>query len=98
MERRLFLKSLLGLAGAAVVGIAAGSQAEAMPVDHATSAPETKVDAAVATPEDVEAAKTQSVQYYWRRRRVVRRYYYRPRYVVRPRFYVRRRYYRRRWW
>ena len=97
MERRFFLKSLLGLAGAAVVGVAAGSQAEAMPVDHPTIAPEVKPDAAVATPEDVEAAKTQSVQYYWRRRRVVRRYYYRPRYY-RPRYVVRRRYYRRRYW
>jgi hypothetical protein len=97
MERRTFLLSLLGVAGAAAVTAVSGIEAQAMPVSPVAGGQNAQPhpEEAVATPEDVAQAKTETVQY-WRRRRFVRRYYYRPRY--RRRYFVRRRFYRRRWW
>jgi hypothetical protein len=98
MERRLFLKSLFGLAGVAVVGALSSGEAHALPIAQPTGpGPQVQPEEAVATPQDIDAAKTEKVQYYYRwrrprRRYVVRRYYYRPRYVVRRRYFVRRRY------
>ena len=92
MERRIFLTAMLGVAGAFATSALPGAEAMALPVDRASDAPRPiGSEAAVATPEDLEQARTENVWYYWRRRRFYRRYYYRPRY------YVRRRYYRR-WW
>ena len=95
MERRFFLKSLLGLAGAVVVGAATGPEAHAMPIAQTGNLePKVAPEAAMATEKDLAEVQTEKAQYYYYRRprRVyVRRYYYRPR----RRVYV---YRRRRWW
>jgi hypothetical protein len=88
MERRLFLKSLFAVAGA--VGIAAVLPAESMampisgPANGLPANPTT--EPAVATPEDIEGAKVEDVQFFYRRRR---RFIYRrrPRYIYRRRFF-----------
>ena len=95
MERRFFLKSLLGLAGAVAVGAVAGTDAHAMPVAPTGNLdPKVAPEAAMATEKDLTDVQAEKVQYYYYRRprRVyVRRYYYRPRRRV---FFYR----RRRWW
>ena len=96
MERRFFLKSLLGLAGAAVVGGLSSVEADAMPIGQpAVADPAVTPDAAMATEKDLAEAQAEKAQYFYyrrpRRRVFVRRYYYRPR----RRVYF---YRRRRWW
>lgn len=92
MDRRKFL---LGLASGLAAIAAAGhvTDAQAMPAMTPAPMPDTDPVAseAVATDADIAAAKVENVQYY-RRRRVIRRRYVRPRrYYGRP--IVRRRYY-----
>lgn len=95
MERRLFLMSLLGLAGAALIGPGALLEAQALPIAPPSGpGPRVGPEEAVASPQDIETAKAEDVRF-----RVVRRRRLRRRYVVRRRFYrprvvVRRRYYR----
>ena len=101
MNRRSFLRSLGVLAGALGAGALLPGDAQALPV-----APDAAKDAAgqlepaVATPEDIEAAQPENVQYYYRRRRRIfwrrrRVFIYRRRRVYwRRRFIRRRRYYR----
>jgi hypothetical protein len=96
MERRFFLKSLLGLAGAAVVGVVSTVEADAMPIGQPAGAePTLTPETAMATQKDLSEAQAEKAQYYYyrrpRRRVFVRRYYYRPR----RRVYF---YRRRRWW
>ena len=93
MNRRSFLRSLGVLAGALGAGALLPGDAQALPV-----APDAAKDAAgqlepaVATPEDIEAAQPENVQYYYRRRRRVfiyrrRRVYWRRRFIRRRRYY-----------
>jgi len=84
MERRGFLKLTLGIAAAAAV-FGATIPSEAMPVTAPVEPerlPTKAPDPAVATPEDIEDAKPEQVQYrrgYWRRRWRWRRRYWRRR-------------------
>ena len=92
MDRRLFLRSLFIGAGVLAVTTTLPDIAHAMPA--AEPFRDTPVgnapSAAVATPEDIEAARLEDIQYGWRRRR--RRVYFR-----RRRYGYRRRYFRRRY-
>jgi hypothetical protein len=71
MERRSFLKFTLGVAAVAA-GTAAVTRAEAMPVMAPVEPPRTgaeeKPTPAVATADDVNSAKPETVQWRWRRR------------------------------
>ncbi len=91
MERRHFLKSLFAVAGALGVAAVLPKAAEAMPLtDPAKGAPApAAIEPAVATPDDIENARVENVQYYYRRRR----YFFRPRRRI---FFYRRPVYRRR--
>ena len=95
MDRRWFLKAAFGAASAMAVGVSIEDEARAMPIAAEPMAPAANLapSAAVATPEDLEAAKVEDVYYYFRRRHHRRRryFFYRPR-----RRFHRRRYFRRR--
>ncbi len=95
MDRRLFLRNLLGLAGAAAGASLLIGSAEAKAVAGLRPAeiPVTPGQAAEAGLADAEEKAIQEAQYYYRRRG-----YYRPRYFVRRRSYYRPRYYRRRYY
>jgi hypothetical protein len=102
MDRRGFLKVVLGVTGAAAA--LATLPAEAMPrmapMPQTEPTPGEAPAAAIATPEDIADAKVENVYWGWRRRRW-RRWGYR-RWGYR-RHYWRRRHYgwgwrRRRWW
>lgn len=91
MDRRLFIRSLLGVAGSAVAVSAFSSKAQALPLldelqamDAAGSNP---LQAAAASDADLPAEGAEEAQYYYRRRYAPRRrYYYAPRrYYRRPR-------------
>ena len=93
MDRRLFLKSLFAVAGTLGATSIVADGARAMPVaDPAAGAPlDLQTAPAVATPEDIDAARIEDVRWVRRRRR---------RWIFRRRrrrvFWRRRRYFRRR--
>jgi hypothetical protein len=94
MERRLFLKSLLGGLTALAVGTALTTDAEAAPM-LVTPEPQTPQEPQTALTSDAEVAQTKAQTAYHRRyRRRYRPVYYRRRRVYRP-VVVRRRVYRR---
>lgn len=96
MDRRSFMKSLGLFAGALGASALLPGAVQAMPVAiDASKDTAGQLEPAVATPEDIEAAQLENVQYYYRRRRRV--FYRRRRFIYRRRriYWRRRRYYRR---
>ena len=95
MDRRLFLRNMLGLAGvAAGAGFLVGpAQAKAVAGPLPLEVPVTPGQAVEAGLGEAEEKAIQEAQYYYRRRG-----YYRPRYYRRRRSYWRPRYYRRRFY
>jgi hypothetical protein len=95
MERRSFLKFLIGSVSVAAAAITTSAitatPSEAMPVMPRPPQP-TPAEPAVATQDDIDAIKPEPVQYYWRRRRYWRWRRRRYRYWRRRRFVVRRGY------
>ncbi|MBI1867305.1 MAG: hypothetical protein HYS06_03265 [Methylocystis sp.] len=73
MERRTFLTLMFAGAGASMLATFA-SPSKALtrlaPIEPIDDTPTLKPEAAIATPEDMETAKIEKIQYwYWRRRR-----------------------------
>jgi hypothetical protein len=100
MDRRSFVRGVLGLGAAATVVALLPSEAEAaMPVSPLAKPSETERSEADFRPEVDGAAAPEKAQYYYyprRRRRVIyrrRRMYRRRRVIYRRRRYSRRRYY-----
>lgn len=92
MERRAFLKFILAGAGAAAVAEPARALTSIAPLAAPDAGP--AAESAVATAEDIENAKVEKTQWYyrrrvWRPRRWRRRYwrYYRRFYRPRRRYY-----------
>ena len=113
MDRRKFLTFLAVAAGGVAAFAAGASEAEAMVPMAPLPAPDpmaADTQPAVATDEDIAAAKAEDVRWVWvgRRRRVYRRFRWRRRFFRRRRrfyrirrrrlFWRRRVYFRRRFW